>query len=165
MGVLEILENSMLILVISNKSRISVIMTLFMTSQCKNRLGNDVITPNINSAGIHLLYYHSIIFIFRQIDKDNFAVRGPSSLHGTSGSVVFMQQPKGCWFKFWTEQLKFYVSFWTWPYACHCSFTMITEAYLRRMEQLTYIGCFHWNLDFYRFQYGWELLSVFWCTE
>ena len=45
----------------------------------QNRLENDVITPNINSAGIHLLYYHSIIFIFRQIDKDNFAVRGPSS--------------------------------------------------------------------------------------
>ena len=52
----KFLENNMLILLISNKSRISVIMTLFMTSQCKNRLENDAITPIIKSAGIHLLY-------------------------------------------------------------------------------------------------------------
>ena len=35
-------------------------MTLFMTSYCKNRLANDVITTDIKSAGIHFLNYHSL---------------------------------------------------------------------------------------------------------
>ena len=34
-------------------------MSAVMTSQCKNRLENEVITPDIKSAGIRLLKYHS----------------------------------------------------------------------------------------------------------
>ena len=95
LGVLEILENSMLIFVISNKSRISVIMTLFMTSQCKNRLGNDVITPNINSAGIHLLYYQSFrpIQSFSFLDKSTrtilpFVAKAPYTLYNFGINVI-----------------------------------------------------------------------------
>ena len=51
----------MLIQLISTPSHISVLMTLFMTSYCKNRLENDVITPDMKSAGIHLMNFQSFI--------------------------------------------------------------------------------------------------------
>ena len=53
---------------------------LLISTQKPYFCDNDVITTDIKSAGIHLLNYNSlIIFIFRQIDRADFAVLGPSS--------------------------------------------------------------------------------------
>ena len=42
-----------------NKSCILLMMTLFMTSLCKNLLENNVKTTDMKSAGIHFLNYQS----------------------------------------------------------------------------------------------------------
>ena len=90
-----------------HKSRISVIMMLFMMSSCKNQLENDVITTDIKSAVIHLLNYHSIrqtqsFSFLDKINRASFAVRGPSSFDLCSALLAteqwgFFSVPRLLW--------------------------------------------------------------------